>query len=168
VNKFATAIKRKRRRQLFLVLFLVLVSACSTVTCPIDTVVKCNYTFCDVEGADAVLQDTLNVDVRKGGRDTTLVSNLVSGSGFSVAMSYYNRVDTLILHYRQIALPDTIYVWHDGYTHVENPECGSYRFHILKDVRCTERGIDRLEIINPKVDYEGSGNIKVYFNSFAE
>ena len=167
-------------------LLLLSAAACSTVTCPIDTVVTCNYVFCDVEGATAVLQDTLNVDIRKyvpvytyrkeGERDTTLavrsqaltdagytelvsrtpkdttlVYDLIGGAGFSVAMSYYNAVDTLVLRYRQIALPDTVWVWHDGYTHVENPECGSYRFHVLKEVRSTDRGIDRVEIVNPKV-----------------
>lgn len=186
-----------------MVLAQLLAVACSTVTCPMDTVVTCNYVFYNADGVPAPLADTLTVNIqknvltytyRKEGKndtllrkqsqalidsgytetvgitkmDTALVNRLVNGSNFKVAMSYYNPVDTLILRYSLIALPDTIYISHTSYTHVETPECGAYRFHTLKDVRSTDRGIDRIEIINPTVNYEGADNIKIYFNSFAQ
>ena len=185
------------------VTFVTFVVACSTVTCPMDTIVKCNYTFYNTNGEAAALADTLNVTIQKTAylysyhkdgfkdttftkpvkaftdngytetvstyrKDTTLVNKLVNGTKMSLAMSYYNKVDTLVLHYGLIYLPDTIYVSHDSYTHVETPECGSYRFHRLTDVRCTDRGIDHIEITNPTVNYEGEENIRIYFNNYAE
>ena len=101
-------------------------------------------------------------------KDTTLVNKLVNGTKMSIAMSYYNKVDTLVLRYGLIYLPDTIFLSHDSYTHVETPECGSYRFHRLTDVRCTNRGIDHIEITNPTVNYEGAENIRIYFNNYTE
>ena len=101
-------------------------------------------------------------------KDTALVNRLVGGEKMSVPMSYYNRVDTLVLRYGLILLPDTIFVSHDSYTHVETPECGSYRFHTITDIRSTQRGIDHIEVTNPIVNYEGKENVKIYFNSFAE
>ena len=176
---------------------------CSTVTCPMDTVVKCNYIFYNTNGQAAALADTLNVNIKKTAylyhyqkagykdttftqpvkafvdngytetvtsyrKDTTLVNKLINGTKMSVAMSYYNKVDTLVLRYGLIYLPDTIFLSHDSYTHVETPECGSYRFHRLTDVRCTNRGIDHIEITNPTVNYEGAENIRIYFNNYTE
>ena len=186
-----------------MVLAQLLAVACSTVTCPMDTVVTCNYVFYNADGVPASLADTLTVNIQKtvltytyrkegkndtllsqpsqalvdsgyteivgtAKKDTTLVNKLVNGSSFKIAMSYYNPVDTLILHYSMIARPDTVYVSHTSYTHVETPECGAYRFHTLTGIRSTDRGIDRIEIINPTVNYEGADNIKIYFNNFAE
>ncbi len=179
------------------------ICGCSTVTCPMDTVVKCNYIFYNTNGQAAALADTLNVNIKKTAylyhyqkagykdttftqpvkafvdngytetvtsyrKDTTLVNKLVNGTKMSIAMSYYNKVDTLVLRYGLIYLPDTIFLSHDSYTHVETPECGSYRFHRLTDVRCTNRGIDHIEITNPTVNYEGAENIRIYFNNYTE
>ena len=182
---------------------MLLIAACSTVTCPMDTVVTCNYLFYNTDGVATPLADTLNVSIKKDvpiyvyskeghadttltspsktladsgyvetrhwtKKDTTLVNKLVNGSQFKVAMSYYRSVDTLILHYGLILWPDTVYVSHDSYTHVETPECGSYRFHRLTGIRCTNRGIDHIEISNPTVNYEGAENVRIYFNNFSE
>ena len=180
---------------------MLMAAACSTVTCPMDTEVKCNYTFYNADGVATALADTLNVSIRKDvplytyskeghvdtvcykpskalvdsgytetlgwtKKDTTIINNLINGSKFSAAMSYYRKIDTLILRYGLILLPDTVYISHDSYTHVETPECGAYRFHRLTGIRSTNRGIDHIEISNPAVNYEGTENIKIYFNNF--
>ena len=194
------------RHNAILILFgilLLIMAACSTATCPMDTVVTCNYTFYNSDGTPSPLYDTLTLTIKKDatlyiyskeGRndsilrrqstalidsgytetittakfDTILINSLVNATKMSVAMSYYNRVDTLILNYRKILLPDTLYLFHDGYTHVETPECGSYRFHNLSDIRATYRCIDRVEIVNPTVNFNGEENVKIYFNSYSE
>jgi hypothetical protein len=83
-------------------------------------------------------------------------------------MSYFNGEDTLVISYSSIALADTIKVTHDSYPYVELPECGSYRFHYLRNVQSTDRHIDHVEISNPKVNYDGNENIKIYLNGTAE
>ena len=101
-------------------------------------------------------------------RDTTLINNLENGTGFKLPMSYFNDKDTLIISYSAISNKDTIIVSHDSYSFVELPECGTQRFHTIKDVSCTESGLWGIEISNPKVNYDGNENIKLYFNGTAE
>ncbi len=182
---------------------LLLVMACSTASCPMDTVVTCNYIFYNADGQPSPLYDTLTLTIakqvtiytyRKEGRndsilrnrstalidsgytetvgkariDTVLLNRMVNGISMAIPMSYYNSVDTLVLNYGKILLPDTIFLYHTGYTHVETPECGSYRFHNLSSVRTTERCIDHVEILNPTVNYEKQTNIRIYFNTNSE
>lgn len=100
--------------------------------------------------------------------DTVLVNKSNNKSSISVPMSFTNTSDTLLFQYGSILYPDTIIIEHNPYPYVELPECGSYMFHTLKSVTSTESGIDRIEIINYKVDFEGKENIKVYFNGSSE
>lgn len=101
-------------------------------------------------------------------RDTILLNRLTKASTFKLPMSYFNAEDTLVISYSSIALADTIKVTHDSYPYVELPECGSYRFHYLRNVQSTDRHIDHVEISNPKVNYDGNENIKIYLNGTAE
>ena len=101
-------------------------------------------------------------------RDTILV-NKASGRLFiQVPMSYFNKADTLIFDYSSISGNDTIIVEHEGYAHVELPECGTHVYHHLRSVRATDAAIDHIEIKNPLVDYEGNENIRIYFNGVVE
>jgi hypothetical protein len=63
---------------------------------------------------------------------------------------------------------DTIKIEHISYPYVELPECGTYRYHTLKTITATDAAIDRIEIGNPQVNYEGEENIKIYFNGVVE
>ena len=101
-------------------------------------------------------------------RDTILLNRLSKASTFKLPMSYFNGEDTLVISYSSIALPDTIKITHDSYPYVELPECGSYRFHYITNVQTTDRHIDHIEISNPKVNYDGNENIKIYLNGIAE
>lgn len=101
-------------------------------------------------------------------RDTILVNRLSKATSFKVPMSFFHEEDTLVISYSSIALPDTIKISHSSYPYVELPECGSYRFHGLKNVSATDRHIDHIEISNPKVNYDGNENIKIYLNGTAE
>lgn len=128
-------------------------------------------------GYATITSDTERPDLVEAGytqsmreeRNDTIIVNKSYGKGsISVPMSYYFPVDTLLFKYASVALPDTIFVEHESYPHVDLPECGSYRYHLIKHVRSTDAAIDHIEISNPTVDYEGNENIKIYFNGVAE
>lgn len=97
--------------------------------------------------------------------DTVLVNKLSDASKFSVPMSYFGTEDTIVIHYASLSSADTIYVEHEAYAHVELPECGSYRFHTLKQARFTTYGLVDVQISNPTVTYEGYENVKILFNA---
>jgi len=121
---------------------------------------------------DSYLQNGYSIDSATVRRDTILVNKLTGKSNeqtsFSVPMSYFNSSDTLVFCYAGISLCDTIKVSHDSYPHVDLPECGTYRFHNLREINATDRYIDHIEISNKKVNYEGNENVKVYLNGTAE
>lgn len=100
--------------------------------------------------------------------DTIIMNRLIEGTEMKLPMSYYALVDTLVFHYGKIRLPDTLYIYHTNYTHVETPECGSYQFHNISNLRATDRCIDRVELIDPKVNYDKKDNVKIYFNTSPE
>ncbi len=100
-------------------------------------------------------------------KDTILLNQLLGASSMKVPMSFFNEEDTLILSYKSILLKDTIKIRHSSYPNVELPECGTYRFHTLQSVTATDAAIDHVEISEPKVNYDGNVNVKIYFNGVA-
>lgn len=101
-------------------------------------------------------------------KDTILLNKIYNASSIKVPMSYYHEEDTLVFAYESITLKDTIKIRHSSYPHVDLPECGTYRFHSLKSITATEAAIDHIEIADPKVNYQGNKNVKIYFNGVAE
>ena len=101
-------------------------------------------------------------------KDTILLNKIHSTAEMKLPMSFFNACDTLILSYRRISLKDTIKIEHISYPYVELPECGTYRYHTLKTITATDAAIDRIEIGNRQVSYEGEENVKIYFNGVVE
>jgi len=100
--------------------------------------------------------------------DTILLNKKANATSIKIPMSYFGTMDTLVFAYRSISLRDTVKIQHSSYPHVELPECGTHMFHHLKSVTATDAAIDHIEISNPNVGYEGTTNIKIYFNGVAE
>lgn len=102
-------------------------------------------------------------------KDTVLVNKAAGKSYLNLPMSYFTQCDTIMFSYAGISGTDTLYISHDNYPYVGLPECGSYMFHTITNVRnANNSGIDHVEIANPKVDYEGKENIKIYFYGTAQ
>lgn len=123
-------------------------------------------------GETSVTTDTVCDSLVKAGyaqsiqfkrNDTILINKASSKQYLEVPMSYFNECDTLLFTYSNISLPDTMYVWHDSYAHVDLPECGSFRYHNITNARATDNAIDHIEIVNPTVNYDQKENIKIYF-----
>ena len=120
----------------------------------------------DAPDAELVNQGYTESDTQQR-KDTILLNQLLGASSMKVPMSFFNEEDTLILSYKSILLKDTIKIHHSSYPNVELPECGTYRFHTLQSVTATDAAIDHIEISEPKVNYDGNVNVKIYFNGVA-
>jgi len=101
-------------------------------------------------------------------RDTVLANKLIGATSMSLPMKYFSESDTLIFSYASLSSKDTLYVAHESYSHVDLPECGTHRFHTLKNVRATEAAIDRVEIVDASVNFDGNENVKIYWNGTVE
>ncbi len=143
---------------------------CSANNCPLESSVFCNYGFYDSEGNAVSYSDAITVSIRipSSGKDSIIINQLSGASSLKIPMSYFHTTDTLIMSYASLVRNDTVIVSHESYAHVDLPECGTKYFHRLKDIRSSSTGIDKIEIVNPVVDYEGRENIKIYFNGVAE
>lgn len=112
----------------------------------------------------ALVNQGYSESVTQQRKDTILLNNLHGASSMKVPMSYFREMDTLVIAYRSITRKDTIKIQHSSYANVELPECGTYRFHTLQHIWSTDAAIDHIEINEPKVNYDGNINVKIFFN----
>lgn len=133
-------------------------SACSTVDCPVQNTVSTQYNIVDVDGAALKTADTLWVwTPRSDGSDTLLLNRGIGISAFSLPVSYQHPEDTLVFFVAdtlgQMTI-DTVWVKKDDIPHFESVDCSAHFFHRLTAVRSSHNGIDTIYINEPSVTYD--------------
>lgn len=116
---------------------------------------------------DSLLEKGYTETVSEVRRDTILGNRLAGLATMKLPMSFFSGRDTIILRYASISRRDTIYIQHSSFSNVDLPECGTHRFHTLTGIQATDAAIDHVEISNANVNYNGSENIRIYFNGIA-
>ncbi|MBQ0021763.1 MAG: hypothetical protein KBT29_00835 [Prevotellaceae bacterium] len=129
---------------------------------------KLGYKTLTLDSPDSALVADGYSETKTQQRKDTVIVGQANSDKIQIPMSYYYNCDTLVFEYGSISKKDTIKINHESYPHVELPECGTYRFHSLKGISCTNAAIDHVEISNPVVNFDGAENIKIYFNGVAE
>ena len=130
-----------------------LFTSCSSIDCPVNSLVLTQYQFTNSDGLALSLLDTLTVSTaRKDGSDT-LFNKGTNISKFYLPISYSHPEDELVLHFDgdSLHLTDTLWVKKDDIPHFESVDCNASFFHRLTDVRCTHNLLDSVVIINPSV-----------------
>ena len=141
------------------ILFVMLLAACSSVDCPVNSIVETIYNVYDSEGNELALSDTLTVtSARMDGQDTTLLNKLVDKETFNLPISYSHAEDMLMFHFdngnNNLHVTDTVWIKKDDYPHFESVDCNAIFFHTLTGVRYTRNYIDSIVIKNPSVTYD--------------
>ena len=152
------------KKWLSLIVFVLIVS-CSSIDCPLNSMVSTLYNIYDANGELLELSDSLTiVSFRKDGTDTTL-NKLTGKSSFNLPISYSHPEDILIFNIfnDSVSTIDTVWIKKDDYPHFESVDCNAVFFHQLTDVRYTTNGIDSIVINNPSVDYD---NTTVHFRFY--
>ena len=157
----------RRIAQRLLPVVLLLLTACSSIDCPLNNVVYLKMTLDDGSGR---MSDTLDVIAHRpilG--DTTMVNSLVEAGSAWVEMSYAQDVDVLILS-RHDSLwrtsTDTLYVEKSNQPHFESVDCAPTYFHEIKSVSHTHHGLDSAVLYKTTVDYDTTRtNVKLYFKA---
>lgn len=141
---------------LFGVLFLLL-SACTSIDCPVQNLVYTVYRVYDGEQPDT-LGDTLTVKtLRANGKDTILLNHAVRQTVFELPVSYQRPVDTLVFCFSDtlgVKTFDTVWVKKQDIPHFESVDCSANFFHELEAVRSTHQRIDTITINRTSVDYD--------------
>ena len=127
--------------------------SCSTIDCPVNSLVETKYEFYSSTGETLTFLDTLTVvTARQDGIDTVFNkgSNI---SSFSLPISYSHPEDVFVFRFKgdgwQTA--DTVWIKKDDYPHFESVDCNPLFYHDLTAVKCTHNLLDSIVIKNPSV-----------------
>ena len=146
-------------KRLTYLLLGVLMVACSSVDCPVDSSVTTLYQFRNSDGTEYKLSDTLTVTSQgAGGKDTTLYNKAVNVTSLALPISYQQPEDVLVFHFdnsnKDLHVVDTVWLKKDDYPHFESVDCSATYFHTITGLRYTCNNIDSIVINNPSVTYD--------------
>lgn len=151
-------------------MLLLLITACSSIDCPMNNLVYTQYQLMRADGKADTLSDTLTITTnRDDGNDSVLINKEVDAKTLSLPISYTNPVDSFFFEMRDTATKtvfvDTLTVEKENTMHFESTDCGVSYFHKLTSVNCTKHRIDSVRIINPDVNYDTSKkHFYIYFS----
>lgn len=157
------------RRLIFLFLALALLSACSSIDCPLNTTVMSTWL---VESDTAYTPDTLTISTQRAElSDSVLLNKAVAPDSFSLPMSYAQAQDVLYFesYVSDTTVIDTVTISKTNDPHFESIDCNPGFFHTITGITTTRHAIDSLKINNKTVSYDASrANIHIYFKSTVE
>ena len=136
-----------------------LLTACSSIDCPVQNIVSVQYVIRNSDGSDLSLTDSLSISSKRhDGSDTLLLNRLVGSSSFSLPISYSHPEDVLLFTFANDSIQqvDTVWIKKDDSPHFESVDCNAAFFHELTGVRYTHHAIDSLVINNTSVNYDVS------------
>ncbi len=149
--------------RLLFVAMMGMLAACSSIDCPLNNVVYCNYLL---QGRVTTLDDTLTIWTKRlTVGDTILINQQVSTDSFSLPMSYGQEVDEL--YFQCNSLVDTVWVSKEDQPHFESVDCGVNYFHTLTGVSHTRHAIDSIIINHKEVTYDATPkHMYLYFKVY--
>jgi hypothetical protein len=154
-------------RTIFFFTFLLFLTACSSIDCPVQNLVETQYALMDAyDNPDILDTDTLNIWTRRVDGTDTLVLNSLYGeaSTFSLPISYTQPEDIFCLRLNtreRVSYQDTIRIEKENYPHFESVDCQAAYFHDITAVSSTHNFIDSVTIHHSQVNYDVS-NTHIY------
>ena len=136
-----------------------LATSCSSIDCPLNSLVYTQYQLMTADGRVDTLADTLTISTaRMEGNDSVLINKDFKVTEFSLPISYSQPQDVFFVETKdtvqKITRIDTITVVKEDYPHFESVDCSPSFFHTLTSVSSTNNAIDSVVIKNPDVNYD--------------
>lgn len=151
------------------IILISLVSACSSIDCPLQNTVYTVYKLKSSAGAADTLTDTLTISTQKSdGTDSVLINKDINISSFSLPVSYTNDKDVLIFQLADstASTTDTVTVSKTNSPHFESIDCSPSYFHTITSVNCSHHAIDSIVINNSNVNYDDTKEtFHIYFKN---
>lgn len=153
-----------------LAFMLVSISSCSSIDCPMNSLVYTQYQLRTSDGLVDTLHDTLTISTQRAidGNDSILINRNVRTTEFSLPISYahpqdvffFEMIDTLT----KATTYDTVTVTKEDHEHFESVDCSPSYFHTITSVSSTNHAIDSIVLIYPDVNYDTSRkHFNIYF-----
>lgn len=170
-NMLSKNIKTVLLSNLPLLLFLIILitASCTTIDCPLNSLVYTQYKLMNAEGKADTLTDTLTIStVKTDGTDSILINKNVNTTEFALPISYSLPQDVFYFETKDTltgaATIDTVTVAKTDRPHFESVDCSPLYFHTITAVSTTHNAIDSAKIINSDVSYDTSKkHIYIYF-----
>lgn len=150
---------------------LVVLSACSSVDCPVDNIVATVYKMYKSDGTlDTLRTDTLTITSQRADRsDTILLNRSIDTQSFQLPVSLTQDIDTLYLTFADTAtvnhkvLFDTLYIYKTNTPRFESVDCNISYFHEITDIKYTRNRLDSIVVNKSSVNYDLSKeHLRVY------
>lgn len=149
---------------------LLLAASCSSIDCPLNSLVYTQYQLMTPEGRVDTLADTLTIYTKRvtDGSDSVLINRNVRTTEFSLPISYsqaqdvfyFETIDTVT----KVTTTDVVTITKEDHPHFESVDCAPLYFHTITGVSTTNNAIDSIVIINPDVSYDTSKkHLYIYF-----
>ena len=144
-----------------------IVTACSSIDCPLYYVVMTKYVF---GGNVDVFEDTLSVSIyRPELTDTLLLDHLTDAKDFLLPVSYHQSTDVLFFTFTGdgVTQTDTVTIEKTNTPHFESVDCGPAFFHTIDHVSWTSHAIDSIVITKAEVNHDTSkGHLLLYLKRY--
>ena len=159
------------RKVIVVILAIAAMAACTSIDCPVQSLVITNYTLKKANGTtDTLNTDTIWVITRRADNKDTLVLNAHYDicTGFQLPISYTQPEDVFFLVLGDITKTryvDTIRIKKENYPHFESVDCSAAYFHKITAVSTTHNVIDSIVIHHADVNYDNEQeHFYIYFN----
>ena len=153
-------------------LFLgVLIAACTSIDCPVESNVATLYQVCNSDGTELTLTDSITVTTKTAKDGDTIIFNKGVGiNSFSLPISYKHPEDVLVFSFdnennNNLHITDTVWIKKEDYPHFESVDCQAAYFHKITAVSSTQHIIESIHLNNPDVNYDTNENIHLYLKA---
>lgn len=157
------------KNKVLLLVTLVVVSACSSIDCPMNSQVRATYGFVKADGTSTKIADTITVTALRGKGDTLLLNRSTDIHSFSIPVSYAQDEDVLCFRIADTlgtVTTDTVRIRKISHPHLEAVDCAPKYFYTVTDVQSTTYGINNIVINDKEVNYDISEeNFHIYLNA---
>lgn len=150
-------------------MLLITTAACTSIDCPLNSLVYTQYQLMNAAGKVDTLSDTLTISTNKtDGNDSVLINRSVNTTEFSLPISYAQKQDIFFFETKdtlyKVTKIDTVIVDKENLPHFESVDCSPSFFHKIISVSCTHNAIDSIVINNHDVNYDTSKkHFLIYF-----
>lgn len=135
-----------------------LLAACSSIDCPLNSRVYATYKFAGAAEAVSSVSVATTTDEAEG-NDSVLINQQADIDSVSLPVSYARAEDTFRFYFTMdsdTTLCDTVVVAKQDQPHFEAVDCNPAIFHTITDVRHTRNAIEKIDINNNTVTYDAS------------
>ncbi|MDO5446357.1 MAG: DUF6452 family protein [Prevotellaceae bacterium] len=151
------------------VVMMTIITACSSIDCPLNNTVYTNYKLMKANMTPDTLRDTLYVlTARPMTTDSLLINRNLNTTSLKLPISYTNDEDVLYFYIKPAegrSTIDTIRIAKTNTPHFESVDCAASYFHEITNVTTTHNRIDSVVVKDKIVNYDAKDNFYIYFKA---